>query len=239
MATPALKVAVIGATGGSGRAAVEALLAAGHQVTAFARTAGRLKGISDRLTTIDGDATRPEDVARAVQGQDAVVVTLGISESALRVRLLGPKQTPLDIRSRGTRNVIAAMQSHGVQRLVVQTSYGVGETRNRLPLGFRLIFALLLKPQIADTEAQERAVRASGLDWVLVQPVSLTDATGSGDLLASTEGATRTMKISRRAVGRFLAEAATSDGYSGRTVALSAATVRAARPVRAVKGSTL
>jgi hypothetical protein len=64
----------------------------------------------------------PEDVGRAVRGQDAVVVTLGISEHPLRVRLLGSAGTPLDVRSRGTAAVVAAMRTHGVRRLVVQSS---------------------------------------------------------------------------------------------------------------------
>jgi hypothetical protein len=35
------------------------------------------------------------------------------SESALRVRFLGAARTPMDVRSRGTRHVIAAMRRHG------------------------------------------------------------------------------------------------------------------------------
>ena len=47
------------------------------------------------------------------------------------------------------------MGTHGVRRLVVQSSFGVGETRGRLRLQERLFFSLLLKPQIVDTEVQE------------------------------------------------------------------------------------
>jgi hypothetical protein len=109
-----------------------------------------------------------------VRSQHAVIVTLGISENALRVRLAGPLGTAMGVRSRGTRNVITAMRQHGVGKLVVQTSYGVGTTRRKLPPLPRLFFWLVLRPQIADTERQERAVRASGLDWVIAQPVTLT-----------------------------------------------------------------
>lgn len=220
-----MKVLVMGATGGSGRAAVAALLAAGHEVTAFSRRASTLAGLSvQRLRTLDGDATDAQAVARAVQGHDAVVVTLGISESALRVRLLGAAAMPNDVRSAGTRNVIAAMREHGARRLVVQSSFGVGETRTKLPLMSRLIFALLLKPQIADTEQQEREVRASGLDWVLVQPVNLTDEQGhTGRMLASPNGEILSLKVPRQRVGAFLAEAAQQPAWLRRSVALSAA----------------
>jgi hypothetical protein len=156
-------------------------------------------------------------------GHDAVVVTLGIHESALRVRLFGPARTPPDVRSTGTRNVIAVMKAYGLRRLVVQTSYGVGPTRERLPLIPKLIFALLLKPQIADTELQEGLVRESGLDWVIAQPVNLTDAVAPGAALASPSGETRGMKVSRKQVAAFIGEAVGSTAPVGRTVALSGA----------------
>src|SRR5690348_2808322 len=122
-----MKILVLGATGGSGRAAMQQLLAEGHEVTALVRRASGLGTSAARLRVIEGDAMKAGDVEGAVRGQDAVVVTLGIRENPLRVRLLGPAHTPLQIRSAGTRNVITAMRKHGVRRLVVQTSYGVGE----------------------------------------------------------------------------------------------------------------
>lgn len=215
------RVLVVGATGGTGRATVERLLGAGHLVTAFARSADDLGIRSERLTTVRGDATNPDDVQRAMEGQDAVIVTLGISENPLRVRLLGTKRTPMDVRSVGTRNVIRAMRAHGVRRLVAQSSFGVGETRRGLRLLDRLLFSLLLAPQIADTEAQEELVRGSDLEWVLAQPVHLTDGDGADMPFTSTEGEVRGWKVSRRGVARFLAEAIQSCGCTGRSVALS------------------
>ena len=228
-----MRVLVLGATGGSGRAAVETLVARGHEVTAFARRAAEFPA---GVRTAIGDATVAADVDRAVQGHDAVVVTLGIAENPVRVRLRGSAGTPMDIRSRGTQHVVTAMRAHGVRRLVVQSSYGVGPTRNRLPLSNRVVFALLLRPQIADTERQERAVRDSGLDWTLVQPVTLTDgdepATWSTD--DETEGlVVQRMRVSRRALGGVLADAVADAGLVGRTLAVSGtpAPTRAAAPV--------
>ncbi|MGY1609435.1 NAD(P)-dependent oxidoreductase [Geodermatophilus sp. SYSU D00700] len=211
---------VVGATGGSGRAAVEALTARGHEVTAFARRASAARAGRPGVRAVDGDATVPADVARAVRGQDAVVVTLGISEHPLRVRLRGSRGTPPDVRSRGTAAVVAAMREQGVSRLVVQSSYGVGETRDRLPLSARLVFALLLRPQIDDHERQERLVRDSGLDWTIVQPVYLTD--GDEPATTSPTGETAGMHVSRRAVGEVLADLVAAEG-GGRCVTVSGA----------------
>jgi nucleoside-diphosphate-sugar epimerase len=212
-----MRVLVVGATGGSGRAAVAALVDRGHEVTVLTRRKDVDLG---PVRVVVGDATRPADLSSAVEGQDAVVVTLGISENPVRVRLRGPAGTPIDVRSRGTRNVVAAMRRHGVERLVVQTSYGVGSTRNALPLRYRLMFWLLLGPQIRDTEIQDRQVRESGLDWVIVQPVNLTDALEEGDAFASTTGVVRGWHVSRARVGRSLA-AAVDAGRGGLTLAVS------------------
>jgi uncharacterized protein YbjT (DUF2867 family) len=220
-----MKVLVVGATGGTGRAAVDPLVSGGHEVTALARRASAVLAGLPGVRPVDGDATVPADVGPAVQGQDAVVIVLGIAESALRVRLRGPSGTAPDVRSRGTATVVAAMREHGVRRLVVQSSYGVGDTRDRLPFSSRLVFGLLLKPQIADHEVQERIVRGSGLDWTLVQPVYLTD--GPEGAALSVDGEVAGMKVSRSAVGEVLARLATSQDEVGRCVSVSGAPVPA------------
>ncbi len=217
------KILVVGATGGSGRAAVEHLLRKGHEVTAFSRHADGLVIDSPRFTAINGDVTVPADVDRAVCGHDAVVVTLGIAENPLRVRLLGAARTPNNVRSTGTRNVIDAMGRHGVRRLIVQSSFGVGPTRERLRWVERLFFGLLLKPQIADTEVQETVVRESGVEWVLVQPVHLTDDAADDMPFASVSGDVEQWAVSRASVGRFLSHAAEVPDYVGQSVALSGA----------------
>jgi uncharacterized protein YbjT (DUF2867 family) len=215
-----MKVLVFGSTGGSGRAAVEHLVAEGHEVSAFSRRADASEGLQG-VKIIRGDVMNLSDVERAVQGQDAVIVTLGIRENPIRVRLFGPARTPLDVRSTGTRHVIEAMRKHDVRKLVVQTTFGVGDTRDRLGLVDKLFFELLLKPQIADTEVQNADVAASGLDWVLVQPVHLTDAFDDGMPFVSTSGEVGVLKVSRNSVGRFLARAVATQDFIGKSVALS------------------
>lgn len=217
----ARKVLVVGATGGSGRAAVQALVAAGHHVTAFSRSADRLATELGGIDAVNGDVMNRDDVDHAVSGHDAVIVTLGITENPIRVQLLGPKNTPLDVRSTGTRNVIDAMNAHGLDRLVVQTSYGIGPTRRLLRFADRLFFATLVKKQMADTETQDRLVRSSGLDWTLVQPVHLNDDADGPDAFWSTDGDVRNMKISRTVVGRTLSQVVSDPSLTLATLSVS------------------
>ena len=91
-----------------------------------------------------------------------------------------------------------------------------------------MFLSLLLKPQIADTEVQELEVRDSGVDWVLAQPVHLTDDDSDEMPFASADGQVREWKISRKGVAEFLALATHVPEYVGRSVALSGAGVSAA-----------
>lgn len=215
-----MRVLLIGATGATGRLVADELGQQGHTVRGLLRRPdASLPGAVERSY---GDAAKLDEVRAAVRGQEAVIVALGIRENPLWVRLRGARNTLDTIRSRGTQTVITAMQEAGVRRVIVLSSYGVGETRGRPSLGWRLLFATLLGPQIRDTEAQERAVRGSGLDWVLVQPVGLTDTTTPELVLASCDGEVASMSISRRSVARALVQALHGDKLLGRTVSLSA-----------------
>lgn len=213
-------VLVLGATGGSGRAAVVELLERGHTVTAFARRALPME--HERLRVVQGDALVASDVEAAMRDQDAVIVALGIQENPALVRLRGARATSTSVRSEGTRNVLRAMAAHGVRRLIVQSTFGVGETRDLLGFTDRLLFSLLLRPQIQDTEVQEQLVRDADIDWTFAQPVHLTDDdTGAKEPHLSTRGDTRDMKVSRAQVARFLAHAVTSPDHLYASVTIS------------------
>jgi uncharacterized protein YbjT (DUF2867 family) len=216
-----MKVVVIGATGGVGRATVAAALAAGHEVTAFSRRGSDLGLGAQGVRAVAGDALEPADVDRALVGQDAVIVTLGISENPLRVRLPGPRHTPLDVRSRGTQNVLQAMRRHGLRRLVVLSSFGVGATRSKLRFADAALFQLLLKPQISDTERQEALVRQSELDWSLVQPVHLTDDADDSLPFTSLVGDVGRYAISRASVARFMTHALAAPELLQQAIAVS------------------
>jgi uncharacterized protein YbjT (DUF2867 family) len=197
-----MKVIVFGSTGGTGRAAIAALLAAGHAVTAFARDAATLADMRT-VRTVQGDAMIAADVAAAVSGQDAVVVSLGNSQNPFAMLLGARRTTPLDVCEVGTRNIVAAMTETSIKRLVVVTAFGIGRARE-LPFAFKVFYLTVLREHMADKEKQELLVKASTLDWTLVQPVGLTDAKPTGDWLADTSGRIRRQQVSRADVAAFI-----------------------------------
>ena len=94
----------------------------------------------------------------AMMNKEVIIITLGITENPLRVRFLGPAKTPLNIRSEGTRLAIETMKELNIKRLLVQTSYGTGPSKNMLRFIEKLFFKLLLKPQMDDTEKQDNYI---------------------------------------------------------------------------------
>ncbi len=206
-----MKLAIFGATGTLGRHIVDKALEDGHDVTAVARRPFALERTHRRLIPLAGDAADMKTVDAAVAGQEAVLFAVGAGRKG-------------HIRSAGTRHVIEAMRRQGVQRLVCLSSLGIGDSHAHLTLFWRYVmFGWLLKEAMADHEAQEAAVRGSGLDWTLVRPASFTDGAATGlyrhGFSPSEKGLT--LKISRRDVADFMIRQLTDQTYLHRAAGLS------------------
>ncbi|MDG1068041.1 MAG: SDR family oxidoreductase [Sulfitobacter sp.] len=208
-----MKVIVFGATGTVGRLAVENLLRAGHTVTAFARSPQNLNLSDANPRLIAGDAMNLSDVMDAVAGHEAVVVTLGAGMSRKN-----------KIRSQGTMNVIKAMQTHGVRRLIAQSTLGARDSWPTLNFWWkRVMFGALLAPVFRDHELQEQLVEASGLDWTIVRPAAFTDRATTRPVIEDVPNSARglDLKIARSEIARFLTRQLSDRQYIGRAVGLS------------------
>ena len=165
-----MNVLIFGASGGTGRLLVCQALARGHTVTAFVRTPTKLAITHPLLTVIAGDVADRAAVARAVQGQDAVLSALGAATPLRRDPILVA----------GIRHIVETMTGAGVQRLIYQSFLGVGDSRREGGFFIRYVAALLLRHPTADHELKERVIRESGLLWTIVRPPKLTDGPLTG-----------------------------------------------------------
>ncbi len=160
-----MNVLVFGATGPLGRRVVNRALSAGHRVTVFVRTPGRLDP-HPGLGEVTGDVLDPHDVAAAVPGHDAVISSLGHSRPSPDGQDLHP----------GASHIIDAMKTARVRRLIWISSHGVGDSRGQSGFLFERVFVpLRLRAEFADKERQEALVTASDLDWTIVRPARLTN----------------------------------------------------------------
>jgi putative NADH-flavin reductase len=161
-----MKIAVFGANGKVGQRIVTQLLSDGHEVRAFTHSNSQLAS-HPKLETIRGDVRERSDVARAIQGSDAVISALGS---------WGTKSK--DILATGMRSIIPAMEAAGIRRIVSLTGAGARDSVDRPPLLERISRPLLLlvAPKILrDGEQHIALLRASNLDWTVVRSPVMRD----------------------------------------------------------------
>lgn len=195
-----MNILVFGATGPTGQQIVKQALGRGHRVTAFVRRPEALASTDGNLRTVTGDVTRDKlKVAEAMLGQELVISALGRGTSFRSDRLIS--------RSMGV--IVPAMAQAGVRRMILMSSFGVGESRRDAPLIPALMFRLLLRDVFADKLSAEEELRRSGLDWTIVHPVLLTNGPLTGRYRAAERLELHGMpKVSRADVAHFiLAEA--------------------------------
>jgi len=101
-----VKITLFGATGRTGQTVIEQALAAGHGITAFARTPAKLAA-RPGLRIVQGEITDAAKVAEAIAGAEAVISVLGAARGGASIQL-----------TLAAKNIIAGMQAHGVKRLI-------------------------------------------------------------------------------------------------------------------------
>lgn len=190
---PTHRIALFGATGGTGRQIVAQALEAGHTVQALVRDPVRLPVQHPHLHLITGNVLDPDAVERTITGADAVIVSLGNTAN-----------NPDWIVSEGTKVIVAAMHKWGVRRLIVISSLGVGDSRDQVPTFFKVLMKTALKKPMEDKERQEQIVAASGLDWTIVRPGGLTNGPRTGRYRAGLDRTIVAGQISRADVAEFV-----------------------------------
>ncbi len=169
-----MKIAIIGATGGTGRAFTTQAIANGHTVSALVRSPDKLTQQKDGLQLIVGDARNGEDIGRTVADQDAVFCAIGG----------GTNTGPTTIRQDATRLIVDALQ--GTQtHLVIVSSLGVGDSKPQLAWYLRPIITYILRHPFADHLVQEQIVRTSNLTWTILRPTNLGNGAATHNIRLS------------------------------------------------------
>jgi putative NADH-flavin reductase len=184
-----MKVVVFGASGGTGRHIVDQALEAGYKVTAFVRSPEKLGIEHGNLTVFQGDVMDAESVEGAIVGQDAVLSALG------------PTRPPVpDMMVTAAKNIVAAMEKHGVRRIISTTGGGVSAPQDQPKLFDHImkgLLTLMAGSVLRDSEANVNVIRASDLDWTIVRFPRLVDGEHTGDYRVGYVGKGSGSKLSR------------------------------------------
>ena len=184
-----MKALVLGASGKTGAEVVRQGMAAGHEITAFVRDPRRLKASDPQLVVKVGDARNVADVAQALEGQEAVISTLGSNKAADA------------LIAKSTEALLEAAGKTGLRRVVM-----LSVAHNYKPTLFIRLMARIMAGVVADRWAGEDALKGSKLDWTIVYAAKLTDGprTGHVRIVGAGESVTFHSTISRADVSEFL-----------------------------------
>jgi len=209
------RVLVIGASRGIGLESVKALLAAGHDVRAFARQPEAM-GLSDaRLETFAGDATDAAALRNALAGMEAVVISLGVSlRSSALVR-------PVTLFSDATAALLLVMTELGVRRLIAVTGFGAGDSADKLSLAEWFPYRAVMGRVYDDKARQEALIKDSAVDWTIVRPGILTNGSAKGRYQVLVDRETwRNGVIARADVAHFIVEDLATGAHVGQAPVL-------------------
>jgi len=167
-----MRIAVLGATGRTGRLLVGQALARGHQVTALARDPARLADLAaDGLRPVRADVTEPSTVLTAIEGADVVVSALGLARN----------QDPRVLTDG------AALVAGAGPRLVWLGSLGLGATRGALGTLNGALLKRMLRHEWEAKAVADRTVQDSGGTLVHAGPLTNRPHSGAGLLVPAQD----------------------------------------------------
>ncbi|GIL82890.1 hypothetical protein Vretimale_8390 [Volvox reticuliferus] len=164
------KVLVAGATGGTGKAVIEALFAKNVPVRALVRDTTKggssgLAGLGNSTEMVRGDVFQFASLPPALEGCTAVICCTGARD---------PRDPlgPFNVDFQGTLNLIAAAKQKGVKKFVLVSSIGADDLVNPL----NLFWGILFWKKRAEEELQR-----SGLTYTIVRPGGLKTKLRQGE----------------------------------------------------------
>jgi len=157
---------ILGATGQTGREVVKQALEKNIVVTAYVRNP-KITLSDKNVRVVTGEIQDTKALAKAMEGQDAVIVTLG------------PKKIKDAVMTPATKTVIEAMHEAKVKRIVLLSSFAAHPDFHP-PLLMKLVWPMM-KDVFEDKKTAEQLLKKSDLAWTIVYATRLTNGTGTGD----------------------------------------------------------
>ncbi len=191
------KIALFGATGQTGQKFLEIALQKGYEVKVLVRNKTKLTVQSPNLTVIEGDVLNLQDVNNTVKNTEIVVSLFG--------HVKGSSEW---LQTNGTKNIIAAMQQHNVDRIISLSGGGLPFPEKDKPkfadLLIRAIMKIVVPKILNDAIAHAEVLKTSGKKWVIVRGPRLTNGARIGSYKVGWVGVNSSTQISRFDLADFI-----------------------------------
>jgi putative NADH-flavin reductase len=207
-----MRLAIFGATGGTGLELTRQALQHGHSVRVLLRNPKRMPLVNANMRIVLGNVLDRESVTKTVLGTDAVLSCLGQRNLLRNTRVV----------SSGTHLMMEVMKAQGVRRLVVESAFGAGDSLAHAGLVERWLFATLLWAPYQDKNLMEPEVKASALEWTILRPTLLTNGPLTGRY-AVTMGRPVANRVARADVATAMLRAVEERLWIGESPAVTGA----------------
>jgi len=166
-----MNIVVFGANGKVGSIVVKKLLERGHTVTAFIHGSHSL-GKSKQLKIVKGDIYSPQDVEKAISGNEIVISALGSWGT--------PKK---DILTVGMSYIIDSSKANVIKRLISLTGADArahGDKKDPVHRAMYAVISVAAGKILRDGENHIEQLRTSGLNWVVIRSPVMNEKGSDG-----------------------------------------------------------
>lgn len=207
-----MKVFLFGATGSTGYEILKRLVRDSHAVKVLARNPAKLNLTElnlpqdDQVKLIKGDVLEPDKFEDHLNGCDLVISALGT----------GTDNSYTEIYSQGGRNILSAMRTNGIKKLITITA-GLVDLSDPSTDNFfmnRIIRPSLNKVYYDQTRWETILEEAEDIDWICVRPTYLTNKKFTGKYRVKLNHCPKGgRKISRADLADFIVKQIESDEF--------------------------
>jgi putative NADH-flavin reductase len=164
-------IAVLGATGKSGKYLVNQLLEQGYFIRVLLRDPGKFAIRHACMAMVQGDARDYTAIYKLLENCDAVISTLG------------QRKGEKPVLSLATAHIVQAMRERKMNRYIVVTGLSIDVPGDKKSFRTKLLSRImkwLFPAVIADKQKEFSVLTASAVQWTLVRlpMIELTDETG-------------------------------------------------------------
>lgn len=197
-----MNLALFGATGRTGSRILQRALDVDHHVRVLVREPKRLTAAHPHLGVVVGDPATVRDVEATIAGCEAVLFAIAPRDAAGK-----------SASWKATRNVVRAMESMGIAKLVITLSGWIFYPK--VPAQFEAL--------AREHARQLAALEESLVDWIAVCPTQLTDAPGGAryEIAIESMPGPGELPVSRDDVAHFMLHALGRDDLVRRRVGIA------------------
>jgi uncharacterized protein YbjT (DUF2867 family) len=202
-------VLVAGATGRAGRCIVNELMKRGYAVRALLvppfdppdPPGLRSQGVE----LVSGDLASVASLEKAMEGAAFLISAIGSKKP-----FSGKENDRID--NMGNQNLARAAKAKGLEKIVIISSVGAGNSRNALSFMYKVMMSPILRAK----EKSEAFIQSYGMTYTIIRPGGYGDKEVSGRI-AFGEGGKITGRVTREQIAKVCVDALTNQVMNNRT----------------------